>query len=234
MVQVGDEVWEIQTSQNCWIGPTGEEQHELMRKLFQQSVTVIILTYDVSSMESFRKLWNIYSNLPRPDWDPFKQGDKKVVQRERNLKRKSRLAWDPFKQSDRKVVQREENLKRKIIVDRRFNKDGSAILTTVDAETFPMLIVGCPTGGQKEVKQADIERFIGSHPNCIFAGECDVDKLEEVEAVYGQAIEIVRALRLRAAPPRLREKLVSDEGPETSLPPSKSKGSFFKRIFKRS
>lgn len=159
----------------------------------------MILSYNVSSLKSFDHLWEVYGKLITPHPDPM------------------RTMWGPQRDSSRPEM---VSTKPKIIALRSPTTKHSPDfgVFTVEAEAYPILLVGCRghhyNSGTRDVKQAHVERFLGSHPSCTFAGECNMSSVAQVDAVFWQAVQITRALRLLPQTLLVKEEHTENDPPE--------------------
>jgi hypothetical protein len=213
-IQIENEVYKVEAG-SFWIDPENDKGHDLHSlQMFQFATRVIILCFDFASSESLQGLSRIFDNIPLPQEHPLKEGDVTVTATRKPL------------------------ANRRITVELAHH--GAASNSTVRADRFPILIVGC-SGWQekcgrsdvKEIQQADIELFVESHPGCTYAGECDTRNKDEVDAIFLQAIEVVRKLRLQAAQPETARELPLSPVTDRSRGSSQRK-CWLSRIFRRS
>jgi hypothetical protein len=178
-IEVEDEVYNVEAGFR-WIDPENKEHDLHQLHMFQFATRIIILCFDFATGESLQELGEIFDNIPLPGEHPFKEGNNTVT-----------TTGKPI-------------VNRRITVE--LAQHGAASNSTIQADRFPILIVGC-SGWQemcgrpeeKQVKQADIDIFVDSHPGCTYAGECDIRYRDEVDAIFLQAIEVVRDQRKQAA-----------------------------------
>jgi hypothetical protein len=79
----------------------------------------------------------------------------------------------------------------------------------IPADRYPIVVVGCTFegryknhGGEREVFEQDVAKFIDEHPGCTSAGNCVVDeeKNENVELAFVKATELFHLLGAKARP----------------------------------
>jgi GTPase SAR1 family protein len=91
-------------------------------------------------------------------------------------------------------------------------KDGliNLELRQVPGDRYPIVIVGCrfekkyaKYGGEREIFEKDVAKFVEQHPGCESVGEwvCDGESNENVSAAFGKAAELTHQMHLHVEAP---------------------------------